>query len=131
VNWKLILQLSLFGLAMAIGTVFVIPSNIEPLCWLGVFLVCAYLIAAHAPGRYFVHGLFVGIANSVWVTSAHVLLVDRYLANHPREADMMTSMPWNTHPRMLMAMMGPVVGVISGTVLGVLALVAGKLTRRN
>jgi hypothetical protein len=33
-DWKLILGLSLFGLAMAIATVFVIPSSIEP-----VFLV--------------------------------------------------------------------------------------------
>jgi hypothetical protein len=29
-NWKLIIQLSMFGLAMGIATVFVIPSNIEP-----------------------------------------------------------------------------------------------------
>ncbi len=41
-NWKLILQLSLFGLAMAVGTVFVIPSNVEPLFWLAIFAVCAY-----------------------------------------------------------------------------------------
>jgi hypothetical protein len=29
IDWKLIFGLSLFGLAMAIGTVFVIPSNVE------------------------------------------------------------------------------------------------------
>jgi len=44
-NWKLILQLSLFGLAMAFATVFVVPSNIEPLLWLPIFVICAYLIA--------------------------------------------------------------------------------------
>ena len=34
VDWKLISRLSLFGLAMAIATVFAIPSNIEPAFWL-------------------------------------------------------------------------------------------------
>ena len=34
VDWKLIFRLSLFGLAMAIATVFAIPSNIEPAFWL-------------------------------------------------------------------------------------------------
>jgi len=30
-NWKLAIQLSLFGLAMGVSTVFLIPSNIEPI----------------------------------------------------------------------------------------------------
>ena len=30
-DFKLILQLSVFGLVMAVATVFVIPSNIEPI----------------------------------------------------------------------------------------------------
>jgi hypothetical protein len=33
-DWKLIFGLSLFGLAMAIATVFIVPSNIEPAFWL-------------------------------------------------------------------------------------------------
>jgi hypothetical protein len=44
-DWKLVFQLSLFGLAMGIATVFVIPSNIEPWFWLLIFGVCAFLIA--------------------------------------------------------------------------------------
>ena len=52
-DWKLIFGLSLFGLAMAIGTVFVIPSNVEPIFWLVIFLVCAFLIARMRPDRLF------------------------------------------------------------------------------
>ena len=55
-NWKLIFLLSLFGLAMAVGTVFVITSQIEPWCWLVIFIVCAWAIAAQAPGKFFLHG---------------------------------------------------------------------------
>jgi hypothetical protein len=50
-DWKLIFGLSLFGLAMAIATVFVIPSNVEPIFWLAIFLVCAYLIFIGEVGR--------------------------------------------------------------------------------
>jgi hypothetical protein len=130
-NWKLILQLSSFGLAMAIGTVFVIPSSIEPIFWIVIFLICAYLIAKQAPGKYFLHGLAVGLVNCVWVTGAHMTFVVAYMDRHPDEAAMMASMPMPTHPRLVMLMMGPIVGLISGVVLGLFALVASKIARKR
>ena len=130
-NWKLVAQLSLFGLAMALATVFVVPSNVEPMLWLPIFVICAYLIAKHAPGKHFLHGLMLGIANSVWITGAHVMLFDAYLAHHARAAEMMKSMPMPLPPRLLMAIVGPCVGVVSGVVIGLFALVAAWLVRRG
>jgi len=69
-DWKLVLSLSLFGLAMGIATVFFIPPTIEPVFWLIIFLVCAYIIAKQRPAKHFLHGLFVGLVNSVWVTAS-------------------------------------------------------------
>jgi hypothetical protein len=129
VNWKLILQLSLFGLAMGLGTVFLIPSTIEPFCWLAIFCICAFLIAKDRRDRHFLHGLFLGIANSVWVTASHVLLFNQYVANHAQEMAMMRSMPLPDSPRLMMLLMGPLIGVISGIVLGLFARVAGKLVK--
>lgn len=128
-DWKLIFQLSLFGLAMGIATVFLIPPNIEPPCWLVIFLICAYVIAKRRPTGRFVHGLLLGIANSVWITTAHVLLFDRYIAGHAQDAAMMKSMPLADAPRLMMAITGPVVGLISGVIIGLFALGAGKLIR--
>lgn len=128
-NWKLIFGLSLLGLAMAIATVFVIPSDIEPVFWLAIFLVCAFLIARKQPDRHFLHGLLVGIVNSVWVTGAHILFFSQYIASHPKEAAMMTTMPLPNHPRLMMACVGPIVGVISGLIIGLLAFVAGKIVK--
>ena len=128
-NWKLIFGLSLFGLAMGIGTVFVIPSNIEPIFWLVIFLICAFLIARSRSTGHFLHGLMVGIVNSVWVTGAHVLLFNSYVAHHPKEMAMMSSMPLPTSPRLMMAITGPIIGVISGCILGLFAFVAGKLVK--
>jgi hypothetical protein len=128
-NWKLILQLSMFGLVMAVATVFIIPSMIEPAFWLVIFLTCAYLIARNCPTMRFLHGLLLGLANSVWITAAHVLLFDSYIARHAQEAAMMQSMPLPASPRLLMALTGPMVGLISGVVLGLFALIAGKLVK--
>jgi len=126
-NWKLIAQLSLFGLAMGVATVFWVPSNVEPLGWLVVFVISGYLIATRSAGRRYLHGLLVGVANSVWVTASHILLVESYIANHPREAAMMRAMRLPDSPRLMMALTGPVIGVASGLVLGFFAVVAGRL----
>ncbi len=129
-NGKLILQLSLFGLAMAVATVFVIPSKIEPMFWLPIFLLCAAVIAKKAPGKYFLHGFLVSLVNCVWITGAHILFFDSYIARHADEAAMMASMPAPDSPRLMMLMTGPVVGMVSGLVLGLFAFVASKLVKR-
>ena len=128
-NWKLVFLLSLFGLAMGMATVFVIPSNIEPFCWLAIFLICAYIIAVRAPGRYFLHGFMVSIFNSVWITAWHVLLFDQYVAHHQKEVEMMKAMPLS--PRVMMVVTGPVVGIVSGLVLGLFAFLAYKLVGKR
>ena len=128
-NWKLIFQLSLFGLAMGIATVFVIPSNVEPVFWVVIFAITAYLIATRSSSKRFQHGLLVGITNSVWVTGAHVLMFHQYIANHPKEAAMMTTMPLSDSPRRLMVMVGLAIGIVSGAVIGLLAVLAAKLIR--
>jgi hypothetical protein len=130
-NWKLIIQLSLFGLAMGVATVSLIPSNVEPVFWLVIFGITAYTIATRSQGRYFLHGLLVGVANSIWITASHVLLFDRYIAGHPQEAAMMTSMPLPDSPRLMMAIVGPVIGVASGLVIGLFAVLAARLVARR
>jgi hypothetical protein len=125
-NWKLILQLSLFGLAMGIATVFWISSTIEPFFWLVVLGISAWQLAARAGGRYFQHGVLVGLANSVWVTSAHVGFFSAYIARHPREAEMSAAMG---SPRLMMALFGPVIGILSGCIIGAVAVLVARSVR--
>ena len=127
-NWTLVLTLSVFGLVMAFATVFVIPSYIEPLLWLVIFVICADVIATRAPGKLFLHGLMVGIVNSVWITLVHLSFFDQYIGTHPQEAQMMTKMP--LAPTVMMAVTGPIVGVISGVILGLFAVLARRFVRR-
>jgi hypothetical protein len=117
----------MFGLAMCVATVFLIPPKIEPAFWLAIFVICAVIIAKQAPGKYFLHGLCVSLFNSVWMTAGHVIFFDTYAANHLDE------MSWNAGaplpPRVMMLVLGPIIGLVSGTVLGLFSLGASKLLK--
>jgi uncharacterized membrane protein len=130
-NWKLIIQLSLFGLVMAIATVYIVPSNIEPLCWLAIFIVCAYIIAKNCSEKFFLNGFLVSLLNAFWITSAHILLFDTYIARHSQEAAMMTKMPMPDSPKLMMLITGPIIGIVSGLILGLFAFVASKIIKNQ
>ncbi|MGA9717485.1 MAG: hypothetical protein WBQ79_04325 [Acidobacteriaceae bacterium] len=130
-NWPLILGLSLFGLAMGIGTVFFISSKIEPYLWVTIFLISAFLIARHSLHRRFLHGLIVGVANSIWITATHILFFARYMGGHAREEAMLKSVPLFSWPRLMMVVTGPVVGIMSGIIIGTLAIVCGLMVRQS
>ena len=129
-NWKLIFLLSLFGLAMGFGTVSLISSTVEPICWLVIFLLCAYAIARFATGRYFLHGLMVSIMNSVWITAVHITMFYTYIASHPEYLGMLPA-DLAGHPRRLMLLIGPITGILSGIVLGLFAWIASKIFKRS
>jgi hypothetical protein len=130
-RWTLIFLLSLFGLAMAAVTVgAIVPSNVAQVLWLPIFLISAYVIAVRAGGRFFTHGLAVGIANSFWMTVIHGLFVETFMANNPQETAMLASMPMPHRPRLMMALVGPLVGVVSGAIIGILAALAARLFGR-
>lgn len=130
-NWKLIFQLSLFGLVMGVATVFILPSTVEPFFWLVIFIISAYMIATRALGQHFLHGVLVGIGNSIWITAVHVGLFQAYAARHASEMAAMRSMAMATHPRLLMLVTGPIIGIISGIIIGLLSLLAARLVRRR
>lgn len=130
-NWKLVFLLSLFGLAMAAATVCCIPSVVEPFCWLVIFIICAIVIAKKAPGKYFLHGFFISIFNSVWVTAAHRLFFDTYSANHPEYLKMFESGQIDIDPRIFMLVTGPIFGVLFGIILGLFCWIAGKIYKKR
>jgi len=131
-NWRLIFGLSLFGLAMGIGTVFVIPWNVEPFCWLVIFLLCAYLIARSQASNRFLTGVALGILNSIWITASHLIFFDRYMRHVGSAVN--SALPTNgtvivAPPIVGLLLVGPLIGLISGAVIGLLALAAGRFVR--
>jgi hypothetical protein len=130
-NWKLIFYLSLFGLVMAIATVFWIPTNVEPFFWLVIFVVCAWYVAKECTGRYFLHGFLISLANCVWITGFHFVFSRKYLIHHPDMLEFIRQSPWPLHPRRLILVTGPAFGVFSGLVLGLFCLIASKLVKKD
>lgn len=130
-NKNSIFKLSFFGLAMAFATISLIPSVIEPVCWLVIFIICAYIIAKKCNRHYFLNGFMVCLLNAVWITSAHILFFNTYMANHLDEAAMMAETPMPTHLRLMMLITGPVIGIISGLVLGMFSFVASKVLKKK
>jgi hypothetical protein len=130
-NWKLLFALSLFGLAMALATISLIPQNVEPFFWVVIFLLTAWLIARYANGRYFLHGLLLGLANCVWITGAHVFWFASYMASHPGMASMGKNTFLADHPRRAMVVFGPIVGIASGIVIGLIALLFSVLMKKK
>src|ERR1035437_2896744 len=111
-NYRLIFQLSLYGLAMALATISWVPSSLEPILWLLIFIICAYFIALKSSEKYFLTGFLVSIANCIWITTAHMLFFQTYMASHPQQVEMMAKFPAPDHPRLMMLIMGPIIGVI-------------------
>jgi len=132
-NWKIIFQLSAFGLIMACATVALIPEKFEPFFWLVIFGFCAYVIAKVCPGKYFLHGFLVSMVNCIWITGIHVIFRETYVAHHPQMASMSVGMPpyLAIHPRLAMVLMGPIFGVMFGIILGLFSIVASKLVRKE
>lgn len=132
-NWKLIFQLSIFGLIMAFGTVSLIPQNVEPAFWLVIFVFSAWVIARACPNKYFLHGFVTGLVNCVWITAVHFLFFQKYTAGHPQMDTLVNDMPasFSTHPRIAMALAGLVLGILSAIIAGIFALVGSKIVSKG
>ncbi len=116
---------------MAFATVSLIGEKYEPGFWLVIFVFCAWVIAKVCQGKYFLHGFFVSIINSVWITAVHLMFRRSYVLNHPEFAPTNLPSQFVRHPRLVMALVMPVFGVLFGIILGLFALVASKLIKPN
>jgi len=130
-NKKLILNLSLFGLFMAIATVFWIPWNIEPIIWFIIFIICAIQIAKKCSGKFFYTGFLLSLMNSVWMTVAHILFFNKYISSHPQELEIISKLPVPYSPRIAMIIVGPFFGVVFGIVLGIFCVIAGSIIKHR
>jgi hypothetical protein len=126
-NWKLIFLLSVFGLGMAIASLFDL-GRLEPLLWLAIFVIYALVITKNCTRRYFLHGFLVSMVNSIWITAIHATFFSMYIANNPQ---MNRPLPPGINPRVLMIVMGPLFGAIFGLVAGLFAFIAFKIVRKQ
>jgi hypothetical protein len=126
-NWKLIIQLASFGIAMGMGTAFFIPPGIEPVLWLVLFTLSAYAIARRCAQRRFLNGLAVGLLDSLLKTAMHVLFFAAYADRHPATIASIQRLSAATSPRTILLLSSPVWGLTFGAVIGLFAMLLAAL----
>lgn len=128
-NRKLILQLALFGIAMGSGTVFFVPSAVEPILWLIVFLLSAYFIARYCLRLRFLNGLIVGMLDSLLKTTVHMIFFSSYVARHSQEIAAIRQMTTSISPKQMIALSSPVWGLAFGIIVGLLTKLLGVFVK--
>lgn len=130
-NRRIIIQLSLLGIAMGFATISLISSSVELFIWLLIYAFSAIVIAKNCSGKYFMHGMVVSILNSFFVTLIHLYFFEEYSKYHPDELEMMAQLPLPYSPRVVMLMAGIPFGVFFGIILGLMSLITSKLFHRK
>jgi len=133
-NWKIIFQLSIFGLIMAFATVSLIPEKIEPVFWLLIFIFCSYVIAKACPDKFFLYGFLVSLVNCVWITAVHIAFYKIYRSHHEDMVSKITKMlpaSLAMHARLSMAVVGPVFGIAFGIILGLFSVIASLIVKKK
>ncbi|MBK9332962.1 MAG: hypothetical protein IPM96_11300 [Ignavibacteria bacterium] len=129
-NWKLILQLSLFGLLMGILSVFgLIPGGFELIPWIIIAVISALAISRNTNKLMFTHavmaGLFMGIITSV----VQAIFFDTLLKNNPDSLDGFKEIPTAMEPQYVLLFTGPFIGIIFGLFIGLLAVIFKKVRK--
>ncbi len=125
-NWFLVALLSSFGLVMGALSLKGYTLRIEPFLWLFFACISALVLSKNVGYKPFLHGLIVGILWGFFNGLCQCLFFDQYLAANSVYAEnfnKVTFMP----PRFIPLLTGPVIGTLSGLVVGGLTLLAKKL----
>ncbi|HYM92698.1 MAG TPA: hypothetical protein VET23_01050 [Chitinophagaceae bacterium] len=119
-NWPLILLLSLFGVLMGILSVNGLTKKIEPILWLAFGFFTAFILSRNVTATVFWHGLFIGIFWGTLSSGIQSIFFETYLKNNPQYHKAFKKSAV-LRPRYLILLVGPILGLITGTVLGGLA----------
>jgi hypothetical protein len=128
-NWRLIFVLSLFSVIIGFASMLGLTKSYEWLMWLCVGIYSAFRFARITRDDLFLHGFYLGIFVGVFSAAIQAIFISTYLSNNPRMVEALNALPQSLHPAVVVLIMGPIIGAVSGVVFGVLAVVAGKLVR--
>jgi uncharacterized membrane protein len=56
--------------------------------------------------------------------------IEDIIARHATEAEMVTKMQLSVSPKLIMLVTGPVIGFVSGLILGLFAIIASKILKK-
>lgn len=125
-DWKVIIILSTIGLIMGLLSVKGFTQKLEPLLWLLFSIASALVLAKNIDHRTLLHGLLIGLAWGILNGLSQSVFFDTYLANNPALRDSFGKTAL-VNPRYMALVSGPAVGLITGLVLGGMALLLRRI----
>jgi hypothetical protein len=128
-NWRLVLLLSLLGVAMTVPAVMgVFTETMELTAWVIIAVAAALLLAARGAGT-FGNGFMAGLLMGLWQHLLVFVLWDMYIAANPEfAATLAEDNPFKgMDPRLGMLIAGPVIALAYGLILGLLTWLAGRM----
>jgi uncharacterized membrane protein YeaQ/YmgE (transglycosylase-associated protein family) len=109
--------------------VFGYTKRLEPVLWLLIAGVCAFVIAKQCRRRQFLHGFFVGLIGGTVASLIQALLFQTYSTNNPRFIEDFGKVSAGISARTFILALTPIIGVIGAILLGLLCWGAGKVFR--
>jgi drug/metabolite transporter (DMT)-like permease len=127
VNRTIVLAVGALGLVMGVASVFGLTRGIEGWLWLGIAIAAALIIAWAAPRRRFLHGFLAGALAGIAAPAVQAAMFRTYLVRNPELSASLNQIPGDLDPRLFFLATAPVIGALSGLVLGILSWIAGRL----
>jgi hypothetical protein len=128
-NWRLILQLSMFGVAMGLGIVFFLPSSATTALWIIIIALSGYAIAKRCVRLRWLNGLLVGLLDGLLSAGVNVLFFHAYAIRHADNIALIHAFVPVMSVRRLLVLTSPVLGLLYGVAIGLVALLIGVFLR--
>lgn len=128
-NTLLILGIGAFGLAMGAASVRGYTTKIEPMLWVLIAVVSIIVIAKFGASHPFWHGFLAGLLMGTFNSIMQSVFFTQYLATHPQAAQFRDQIPGGLSMHIFFLVIGPVIGAIYGTVIGLLSMLATKIIK--
>lgn len=129
-NWRLVALLSCLSVVLAAVSLIGFARGHEWVLWLLIGIIGAWQFATKVSENHFLHGLYLGIFSGILNSIFRALFFESYIASNPNMLDALAGLPQDLSPRMVILIMGPLVGSLVGVVYGLLA-AAGSLVRKR
>jgi len=125
-DWKLIILLSSFGIIMGLLSVKGFTQKLEPFLWILFAIISALVISKNISGKTFLHAFIVGICWGVFNALCQHFFFEKYMANNLPLRENFNKITF-IQPKYFVLITGPLIGLITGAVLGGLSLLVKKI----
>ncbi|MBK8551539.1 MAG: hypothetical protein IPL53_10960 [Ignavibacteria bacterium] len=131
-NWKIILLLTLVGVAIAVASVFgVINSNYMTVYMIIFAVVAGIIISRTCENSLFMHGVVVGLLTGIFGSIVQAVMFNTYLENNPGSLDGFKNITGDLAPQYVLLFSGPFFGIGYGIIAGLVAFFLRKMSSKN